>query len=108
MRLQPNISYRCAVLFVKCCLSILGVFLLATFFSSRAMAQAKYSITDLGVSSTFVWTINTRGQVVGATFTPQGPRAFVWEKTTGLVVLSGPCGDPSQSSACALNTNGVI
>lgn len=87
--------------------------LIACSIAAPANAASLYRLTDLGALSanpkysSFAYSINDRGQVVGEAGSPDGNRAFLWSQETGIQNL-GTLPGGSDSGARSINNLGQV
>jgi probable HAF family extracellular repeat protein len=87
--------------------------LIACSIAAPANAASLYRLTDLGALSanpkysSFAYSINDRGQVVGEAGSPDGNRAFLWSQETGMQNL-GTLPGGSDSGARSINNLGQV
>ncbi len=87
--------------------------LIACSIAAPANAASLYKLTDLGALSanprysSFAYSINDHGQVVGEAGSPDGNRAFFWSQETGMQNL-GTLPGGSDSGARRINNLGQV
>jgi probable HAF family extracellular repeat protein len=87
-------------------ITILLAAFISTLISVWDVNAARYEVVDLG-ADVRPEAINNAGQVTGEVFFPEGWRAFVWEKGSGLTYLIFPPGAYS-TYGCSINDSGQV